>query len=218
MRIIESTFEILNPKTREEGIESLKFIERMARISHRSEEAQTEDSWERFLTAVVIGHGDWSVVEHQSATVVFTIDRGTSHELVRHRLFAYTQESTRFVNYKKVGEISVIRPEGLAAENESPWLESVAKSCWAYTVLMERGGPPQMARSVLPNALATKIAVTGNYRNWRHLFLMRSTKETHPDFKRVVIPLLAEFKARIPILFDDVEPDSRQIDNLKKGR
>ena len=77
---------------------------------------------------------------------------------------------------------------------------------------------PQEARAVLPNALASTIAMTGNFRSWRHFFLMRTTRESHPDMRRVAVPLLAAFKERIPLLYDDIEPDARQIDNLKKAK
>ena len=221
MRIVQPHFSLRTPSgdlTEEKGIELLRFIEWNARISHRSEEAQTEDSWKRFIKSVCIDRADWSVAEHASVTAVLTVDRGVSHQLVRHRHFSYTQESTRFVNYKKIGEISVIRPEGLEVKDDSPWLESVAKSCWAYTVMMERGANPQMARSVLPNALATKISVTGNLRNWRHLFLTRTSRETQADFRAITIPMLTHFQRMIPILYDDVQPNSRQIENLSKAR
>ncbi len=218
MRIVEPSFEIVNPTNREEGIAMLRKIEGYARISHASEDRQTEDTWERFIKAVVVDRGDWSVVEHQSATVIARVDRGVSHEWVRHRIGSYTQASTRFINFKKVGEIDVIRPEGLKQEDETVWLESVAKACWGYTVLMDRGNSPQMARSVLPNALATTIAVTYNLRSWRQFFLMRSTRETHPDFRRVVLPLLAEFKNRIPLLFEDIEPEAKQSISLARAR
>ena len=218
MRIVEPSFEIVNPTNREEGIAMLRKIEGYARISHASEDRQTEDTWERFIKAVVVDRGDWSVTEHQIATVIARVDRGVSHEWVRHRIGSYTQASTRFINFKKVGEIDVIRPEGLKQEDETVWLESVAKACWGYTVLMDRGNSPQMARSVLPNALATTIAVTYNLRSWRQFFLMRSTRETHPDFRRVVLPLLAEFKNRIPLLFEDIEPEAKQSISLARAR
>lgn len=221
MKIIEPSFSLhtsSGPLTEEKGVELLRWIEYNARISHRSEEKQTEDSWRRFVEAVVIQHGDWSVVEHASVTAILRVDRGVTHELVRHRLFSYTQESTRFVNYKKVGEIDVIKPEGLLDNEKDVWLESVGKACWGYTLMMERGSSPQRARSVLPNALAATISITGNLRNFRHLFLMRTSKETHPDFKCLTIPMLAEFKKLVPILFEDIEPNARQIDNLRKAR
>ena len=83
------------------GIALLRKIEWAGRISHRSEEAQSDTSWEKFIQSVVVGHGDWSIVEHASVTVDFYVDRGVTHELVRHRLFAFTQESTRFVNSRE---------------------------------------------------------------------------------------------------------------------
>jgi len=220
LKIIEPSFEILG----EPGIPMLRHIEAMARISHRSEETQTEDSWKRFITAVVLERGDWSVVEHASLTVVFRVDRGVTHELVRHRLFSFTQESTRFVNYKKKGgELEFIYPCGapgiLLPDYHDPiWEEQIRLMEKTYLNLLGVGWRPQDARSILPNALASTIAVTGNLRNWRHFLLMRTTKETHPDFKRVTIPLLATFKKLIPLLFDDLEPYARQIDNLRKPR
>lgn len=216
MVIVKPSTVILTPK---DGIETLKFIESMARISHRSEGAQTNDSWMKFIPAVVLQHGDWSVVEHSSSTVIFKVDRGITHELVRHRLFSFTQESTRFVNYaKKGGSLDFIRPAHLPETGHWHWEQAVLNAETEYFELLNLGARPQEARSVLPNSLAATISVTGNLRNWRHFFLMRTSKETHPDFKTVTIPLLADFKKLIPILFDDIEPDARQIDNLKKPR
>jgi thymidylate synthase (FAD) len=216
MKIIEPYADLITPLY---GIPCLKFIEKMARISHRSEDDQTEDSWKRFLQSVVIEHGDWSVTEHSSATVIFRVDRGITHEIVRHRLFSFTQESTRFVKYggKKVPDLEFIRPADLKTGFETFESSCISAETWYYQ-LLALGERPQEARSVLPNALAATIAVTGNFRNWRHFLLMRTTKESHPDMKRVTIPLLETFKQRIPILFDDIEPNARQIDNLKKPR
>jgi thymidylate synthase (FAD) len=213
---------MITPGTRIDGKICLQVIENMARISHRSEDKQTEDSWNRFITAVVIEHGDWSVVEHAYASVIFRIDRGVTHELVRHRLFSFTQESTRFVNGRKSypDGLEFIQPENI--QKPSPayfsWLYACEEAEKKYLEMLEWGTRPQEARSVLPNSLASTIAVTGNLRNWRHFFLMRTSKETHPDFRRVTIPLLAEFKQRIPVLYDDIEPNARQIDNLRKPR
>jgi thymidylate synthase (FAD) len=87
-----------------------------------------------------------------------------------------------------------------------------------YITLLNRGNSPQIARSVLPNALASRIVVTGNLRSWRHFLLMRTTKETHPQFREVSIPLLQEFQEKIPILFEDLTPLAKQADNIAKGR
>lgn len=214
MKLISSIIELLRPENTSAGIESLRFIERMARISHRAEDRQTLDSWERFIRAVVLEHGDWSVVEHSNATVIFRVNRGVTHELVRHRLFSYTQESTRFVNGRKS------YPDGLEFIGSDSALvgEVFNRTERAYFELLDAGWRPQEARSILPNALAATIAVTGNLRNWRHLLLMRTSKETHPDFKEVTIPLLALFKERVPLLFDDIEPEVKQSTNMRLPR
>ena len=217
MIIIEPSAAIVHPQE-EDGVETLRFIESAARVSHKSEEAQTEDSWRRFLQAVVIERGDWSVVEHAGASVLFRVDRGITHELVRHRLFSYTQESTRFVNGQKSYPegLEFIKPQELKVQ--SWWRDSLVSSEREYFELLKEGVRPQEARSVLPNALASTIMMTGNFRSWRHFFLMRTTRESHPDMRRVTIPLLAQFKERIPLLYDDIEANARQIDNLKKAK
>lgn len=219
MRIIEPSFSIVDPYGHEQGKNLLRKIERMARISHQSEDRQTHDSYEGFLRAVLIGHGDWSVTEHASATVIFVVNRGITHEMVRHRLFGFTQESTRFVNYSKSGyQAKYIPSVAVKDEDSGEWLEDLDTIDTIYRKWLLRGYAPQIARDFLPNALSAQISVTGNLRNWRHAFLMRTSKETHVDFRRVMIPLLEEFKNLIPILYDDIEPNARQIDNLRKPR
>lgn len=216
--------------TKIDGIACLRKIEWCGRISHRSEEAQTDESWDRFIRAVVLQHGDWSIVEHASVSVDMLVDRGITHEIVRHRLFAFTQESTRFVNYEKKMPPSFVQPElsdeaGRASNGEqyelSPmqeWRHAINTAESAYRHLLSKGCSPQIARSVFPNALASRIIVTGNLRNWRHFLLMRTTKEAHPQMRQVTIPLLEEFKSTIPILYEDIEPMARQVDNIAKGR
>ena len=217
MNIIEPYAKIVEPC---DGIELLRRIEWAGRISHRSEDAATADSYGRFLRAVVIGHGDWSIVEHASASVDMTVDRGITHELVRHRLFSFTQESTRFVNYEKKMPASFIGPPipTNPAHIAEDWAEAIRGCERAYKSMIASGVAPQIARSVFPNALASRIVMTGNLRNWRHFFIMRTTKEAHPQMREVSIPLLAQFKERIPILFEDIEPNARQIDNLRLPR
>lgn len=219
MRIIQPNYEVCDPVSPNHGIQKLKNIEFYSRISHRSEEKQTDDSWRRFLEAVVLKHGDWSVTEHEKATVIFRVDRGVTHEIVRHRLFSYTQESTRFVNYGK-REIEFIEPVFSLGISAAPlkWSASMREAEINYLELLEADQPPQMARSVLPNATASSIVMTGNLRSWRHFFIMRTTQETHPDLKRVSIPLLEEFKKRIPLLFDDLEPNQKQSISMSRPK
>ena len=197
---------------------ALNKIEKQGRVSHRSEDAQTTESWERFIKAVVLGHGDWSIVEHASATVEAVVDRGITHEIVRHRLFSFTQESTRFVNYEKKMPPSFIMPVGLNVQQTAYWEDAISCCESSYRNLITSGVSPQIARSVFPNALASKIIITGNLRNWRHFFIMRTTKEAHPQMREVTIPLLAEFKKEFPLLYDDIIPESRQIDNMRLPR
>jgi thymidylate synthase (FAD) len=224
MRIIEPSFKLSTPYqdglTRTDGVRMLRFIEQQARISHRSEERQSLESWERFITAVVIQHGDWSVTEHASVTATIRIDRGVTHELVRHRLFAFTQESTRFVRYAGHMEFIVPAPKERIEDLVfmELWTRAMTQAEENYQRAISQNWYPQVARSLLPNALASTIAVTGNLRNWRHFFLMRTSKETHPDFKRVAIPMLAEFQKVVPLLYDDIIPEQRQVDNLRKAR
>lgn len=97
------------------------------------------------------------------------------------------------------------------------WLEAITIAEEEYCNLIKEGWRPQEARSVFPNALASRVITTMNLRAWRHVFLMRTTIEAHPQYRQVSIPLLAEFKRNIPLLFDDIEPNARQSENIKKG-
>jgi thymidylate synthase (FAD) len=233
--------------------DSMRQIEQCARVSHRSEDSQTPDSWRRFIEEVVLKHGDWSVVEHVSVTVEAVVDRGITHEWVRHRLFSYTQESTRFVNYEKKIPPSFIYPKpevecelclfgnvvcssGMMSDtwwHDTPndanttgqrcsydplWLSAIDVAEQRYKTLLSHGWRPQEARSVFPNALASRLTCTGNLRNWRHFFIMRTTAEAHPQMKQVTIPLLAEFKASFPLLFDDIQPNEKQSESMKRIR
>ncbi len=201
------------------GVILLRHIEWCARISHRSEDAVTVDSYNRLLRSIVLQHGDWSVVEHATVSADFYVDRGITHELVRHRLFSYTQESTRFVNYEKKMPPSFIKPLDLKEGFQTTsWMDAIQYAENYYKMLVGTGAAPQIARSVFPNALASRIIVTGNLRNWRHFLLMRTTKETHPQMRQVTIPLLKEFQEKIPIFYEDIEPMAKQSDNLNKGR
>ena len=244
--LFDSTSSSLSEAGLPQGYPAMRKIEWCARISHRSEEAQGENSWRRFIETVVIGHGDWSVVEHVSITVDAVVDRGITHEWVRHRLFGFTQESTRFVNYEKKIPPAFIYPkpevecrycimgvehdlegerwEHLQGEDffECPyhhaWLDHI-KSCEkTYRLLLKDGWRPQEARSVFPNALASRIVTTGNLRQWRHCLIMRTAAEAHPQMRQVTIPLLAEFQSAFPILFDDIIPNQKQSEAMKKAR
>ena len=208
MNIIKPSYEIYSDDysggmrfSANEGLKLLRKIEYMARISHGSEEAQTATSYDRFLRSVVLSKGDWSVVEHASLTVILFVDRGITHEIVRHRLASYTQSSTRFINYTKKMEPSFIYPHPYPVHDED-WIKAIEQCEKSYQALVGKGWTPQLARSVFPNALGSRIAMTCNLRNWRHFLLLRTTREAHPQMKEITIPLLEELKQTIPILYE----------------
>lgn len=224
MTIVQPYARLMDVPDKDSGIKLLKKIEWCGRISHRSEDAQTGDSWDRFIRTVVLGHGDWSIVEHASVTIDMVVDRGITHEWVRHRLCAFTQESTRFVNYEKKMPAAFINPfltecpSSDIVHAEEQWAGAIDEAERAYKTLIGAGCAPQIARSVFPNALASRIITTTNLRNLRHIMIMRTTKEAHPQMRQVTIPLLAELKEKIPILFEDIEPLAKQSESMKKMR
>ncbi|HEV2174015.1 MAG TPA: FAD-dependent thymidylate synthase, partial [Nitrospira sp.] len=132
------------------------------------------------------------------------------------RIASFTQESTRFVNYAKKMPPSFIYPKD--GEPDPDWTAAIEQCEASYRALLDKGWRPQEARSVFPNALSSKIVVTFNLRTWRHFFLMRTTKEAHPQMRQVTIPLLAEFQRLVPVLYEDIVPESRQVESIAKGR
>ena len=205
MKIIAPSFEIL---TELNGNDILKRIERIGRVCYKSEDRITGGSAERFIRNLV-SRGHESVIEHISVTVKIVCDRGVSHEIVRHRIASYSQESTRYCNYSSGGfgnELTVIRPYFWeeSSEKYQIWLNSMKAAEDAYMALIGLGASPQEARSVLPNSLKTEIVATMNLREWRHFFKMRADAHAHPQMRETAVPILKEFQKRIPIIFDDI--------------
>ena len=150
-----------------------------------------------------------SVIEHSFITVRVICDRGVSHEIVRHRLASYTQESTRYCNYSKGkfgNEITVIKPcfWDESSEEHRIWLETINYIEDSYNKLIALGAKPQEARSILPNSLKTEIVITMNLREWYHFFKLRTNTTAHPQMREIAMPLLKEFQKRIPIIFDGI--------------
>lgn len=209
MKVIKAGYEIITPI---DGKVILERIEQVARTCYKSENKITEGSAEK-MVAALIKRGHEAMLEHCSFTVKFIVDRGISHELVRHRLASFAQESTRYCNYGKEGfggEITVIEPCFLAENTKgySMWLESCQCAEEAYFKLLDWGCMPQEARSVLPNSLKTEVCMTCNLREWRHFFKLRAANATgaaHPQMLEVTRPLLAELKTLIPVIFDDIK-------------
>lgn len=196
-----------------DGMVMLKRIERAGRTCYKSEDKITDESAPAFVKKI-LGMGHESVLEHEKVTVRVVCDRGVTHEIVRHRLCAFSQESTRYCDYHKAGEIQVIDPcfwpsvnpsefiQG--ADRRSIWLLAMKQAEASYNTLRELDARPEQARSVLPNSLKTEIVVTADLREWRHVFRLRTSKKAHPQMREIMIPLLAEFKSRIPVVFDDI--------------
>ncbi len=187
----------------------LKRIELAGRTSYKSEDKITPESAKDFVK-MIHDYGHLSVIEHQSVTVRIICDRGVSHEIVRHRLASYTQESTRYCNYTKGkfgSEITVIEPCFWSQDDEKYqiWKQTIEQIEASYNKLIELGAAPQEARSILPNSLKTEIVMTMNLREWHHFFTLRTSKAAHPQMREVAIPLLKEFKKLIPVVFDDID-------------
>jgi len=201
------------------GRDALQLIEKAGRTCYKSEEKITEDSCIKFVD-MVTKRGHRSVLEHSAMTVKIICDRGVTHEIVRHRLAAYSQESTRYCNYK--GGVTFVIP---------PWVDikpgeyyemmlsedkkiGDAKTCWFNTMLLLEENykklleidqwSPQQARSVLPNSTKTEIVVTANFREWRHILRLRTSKAAHPQMQEIMIPILKELNKLFPILFADI--------------
>ena len=190
------------------SITKLRAIERAARICYKSEGKINEDSYYDFLSRI-LQRGHESVIEHEKATVYFVTDRGVTHEIVRHRIASYSQESTRYCNYmsEKFGnEITVIAPYYYEPDSVQYkiWQECCLACENAYVQLIS-SSKPQEARAVLPNSLKTEIAVTYNLREWRHFFKLRCAKQAHPQMQQIAIPLLIYFQQEMPCLFQDIE-------------
>lgn len=205
MKVIKPYCEIVNMPI---GGDVLRRIEEAGRTCYKSEDKITDVSAEEFVKKIIkLGH--LSVIEHESASVRIVCDRGVTHEIVRHRLASYSQESTRYANYSQNrfgNEITVIQPSfwDERSHEYKIWHDAMLQAEKAYLALIEGGASPQEARSVLPNSLKTEIVVTCNLREWRHIFSLRCSKAAHPQMREVMLPLLNDFYDRIPVLFEDL--------------
>ena len=211
MQLVKPSHEILfiSPKP-------LEMIEVAGRTCYKSEDKITEGSAEKFVR-MIIKRGHLSVIEHAYMSVRFICDRGVTHEIVRHRLCAYSQESTRYCNYK--GGVTFIIPPWLDIEPDEytflaadppkrpdwTWYKNMLEAERDYKELLDFGWSPQQARSVLPNSLKTEIVMTANLREWMHVFKLRTSKAAHPQMRELMIPLLKQVKEIIPVIFDDIK-------------
>ena len=198
MKVVQASFKIVQITP-----QALELIESAGRTCYKSESRGSPEDFVR----KIISNGHHSVLEHSCMTVRFIIDRGVSHELVRHRLCAFSQESTRYCNYGKDRfgkEITVIKPFFWDADSTEYrlWYNACRRAEDAYFSLFYFGASPQEARSVLPNSLKTEIIVTANLREWRHIFDLRCAPAAHPQMREVMIPLHQEVHKLMPAIFD----------------
>lgn len=222
MKLIKSFYVI---ESEIDSDEILRAIEVAGRTCYKSEDKITSDSAKEFVRKI-IKSGHESVIEHQSLSIRFICDRGVSHELVRHRLASFSQESTRYCNYsndKFDNSLTFIVPMWIK-EDLSDISNSISKTveydqlsdetkCWIETIeytedsylwLLSSGWTPQQARSILPNSLKTEIIITANLREWRTIFKQRTSKTAHPQMRELMCPLLDELKEKLPVIFDDI--------------
>lgn len=205
MKEIRPSFEIMDDI---DGAKILQKLERCGRVCYKSEDKITEGSAEKFI-GMILKSGHESVLEHEKLTVKFICDRGVTHEIVRHRIASYSQESTRYCNYSKDkfgNELTFIRPCFWADDSEeyAVWKQTMEEIEKTYVKLISLGAKPEEARSILPNSLKTEIVCTMNLREWRHFFRLRTAERAHPQIREISVALLDELKKRIPVIFDDI--------------
>lgn len=220
MILVKPSFKILgvNP---EEGSRMLMELEAAGRTCYKSETSITADSACEFVKRI-INRGHHSVLEHKSVSVRVVCDRGVSHEIVRHRIASYSQESTRYCNY--AGGVTFVIPPWIGIEPGEyrnaydintlsgtsaayHWASAmeIAEDTYIHLLSHGHGWSPQWARSVLPNSLKTEIVMTMNLREWRHFFRLRAlgaSGKPHPQMVEIALPMLHEFQRLIPIVFD----------------
>ena len=212
MIIQKPAVEVLSTESYED---MLRRIERIGRVCYKSEDRIEEGSAEKFIRGI-IRRGHESVIEHGSITVKFICDRGVTHEIVRHRIASYSQESTRYCNYVKEKFGSQITCIDLATgfrydlDDETDrkkydvWQEAMENAERSYFQMIELGATPQEARSVLPNSLKTELVATMNLREWRHFFRLRADAAAHPQCREVAQMLLERFAKDYPVFFADL--------------
>ena len=212
MKIIKPSVEFITPLN---GKAVMERLEQCGRVCYKSENSIAEGSAEKFLKGI-ISRGHESVLEHCTITVKFICDRGVSHEIVRHRIAAYCQESTRYCNYSKDKfgrEITVIEPCYLddTSDKWRTWERACAMAEKHYFSLLDMGCTPQEARAVLPNSLKTELVMTADIREWRHFLKLRCSAAAHPQIREVATQLLDALYQEMPVLFGDIWEDYRNV-------
>jgi thymidylate synthase (FAD) len=224
-KIMKPKFQILS-HFNERSI--LRHLELCGRTCYKSEDKITNDSCYKFIK-MLLSRGHESVIEHYNISIKFICSRSLSHQLVRHRLCSFSEQSQRYCNFETKIDMGIIQPywldpldakkirnksftsvlqipEGISNKCRY-WLESIIDSVNSYGILL-RSNPemtPQQVRSLLPNAAKTEIVCTANLRQWRHILKLRTSKGADPEIKELMIPLLKKLQEKLPTLFSDIE-------------
>lgn len=185
----------------------LRQIEKAGRTCYRSDDRICDGSAEIFVRNI-LRRGHLSVIEHGSASFLITTDRGISHQIVRHRLASYSQESTRYCNYSRDrfnGEIGFVKPLGL--EEDSPaytcWKQACETAETSYLELIRLGQSPQVARDVLPTCTKTEFVMTCNFREWLHFLKERESNAAHPKVVKLAQAIRVELSSLVPVVFEN---------------
>ncbi|MBE8951436.1 MAG: FAD-dependent thymidylate synthase [Quinella sp. 3Q1] len=207
MKIIEPSVELIDDF---DAAAIMKKIERAGRVCYKSEGNIKDGSAEKFIRGI-IKRGHESVIEHATISFKIICDRGVTHELVRHRLASYSQESSRFCDYsagKFGGELTFIKPCFWQDDdaNFKIWLASMELAEKNYLALRAGGARPEEARSILPNSLKTEIFVTMNLRELRHFLKLRTAAAAHPQMREVALKIYQILVEKLPAIFDDIQP------------
>jgi thymidylate synthase (FAD) len=230
MNIVEQSFEIIDPTTDERLLDQARVIERAGRNCYKSEDLITPDSFKKFCKMLRSKKHE-AMLEFGHMTVRFVTNRGVSHEIVRHRLASYAQESTRYCNYGKEkfgSQITVVRPidwETISDSERKRWEIAMRQAEAAYFGSMSEGAKPQWARRYLPNELKTEIFMSADFREWRHFFKMRLSPAAHPDIRALVQPLYDHVFEILPEVFkldkeiseEDIRKVLAKIDEVRLG-
>ena len=230
------TYEILTPP------EMLQFfvraIEAAGRTCYQSFRGPITDESAVKFCKMIVGRKHESVIEHSIITVRFSnISRGFTHEMVRHRLCAFSQESTRYVDYVKGDDkenldkfqVHCVLPPHKSRDTpirvDSPHLkcdfvspEQMFEVIESFYRGLRKSDPMWLAedaRQFLPIGLRSEIVVSANFREWRHIFSMRTTRHAHWEIRRVMCNLMEEVKGTVPILFDDFVEDGKDMNGLR---
>lgn len=202
MKVIEPSYEI------ESEIVPFNIYHNLENIARTCYKSEPNGNPENFIKRL-IDDGHEAMIEHEHMTVRFIHNRGFTHELVRHRIASYAQESTRYCNYAKEkfgNELTFIKPywfdrQNTLLQNRQRWLDITEGIEDIYLEMTHLGMSAQAARGILPNDIKTEIVITANLREWRNIFKLRCDRAAHPDMRRVMIPLYTELRNLLPHIF-----------------